>query len=140
MKVDTFLGRDVLHNTDGFRVKYREPVANHPNRKICWKVKYVMRRERLLSLPIPSCPHDACDCCNQRYFFLEGDSFVHFCPFDTVLSICGRPLFLARRQQLPQHGRFRLVVKSGEYACPDGDVRRSLRFEEVPMQGWNLDH
>lgn len=33
--------------------------------------------------------------------------------------------------KLPQHGPFRLVVKNGEYACPDGNTRRSLRFEEV---------
>ena len=33
--------------------------------------------------------------------------------------------------QLPQHERFRLVVRSGEYACPDGNTRRSLRFVEV---------
>ncbi|CAM9831338.1 unnamed protein product, partial [Ectocarpus sp. 12 AP-2014] len=37
-------------------------------------------------------------------------------------------------KELPQHGRFRLVVKNGEYACPDGDVRRSLRFEEEPPE------
>jgi len=33
--------------------------------------------------------------------------------------------------QLTQHERFRLVVKNGEYACPEGKTRRSLRFEEV---------
>lgn len=33
--------------------------------------------------------------------------------------------------KLPQHERFQLVVKCGEYACPDGNTRRSLRFEEV---------
>ncbi|CAM9332794.1 unnamed protein product, partial [Ectocarpus fasciculatus] len=37
-------------------------------------------------------------------------------------------------KELPQHGRFRLVVKNGEYACPDGDVRRSLRFKEEPPE------
>lgn len=37
--------------------------------------------------------------------------------------------FLASK--LPQHNRFRLVVKDGEYTCPDGITRRSLRYEEV---------
>lgn len=45
-----------------------------------------------------------------------------------------RPFLVLGFYKLPQHERFKLVVKNGEYACPDGNTRRSLRFEEVRIQ------